>query len=304
MPQRANRSATVPSRQPSVQGSLTGSSLPLRYSTLTSAIWKLENQYSVTIFKKPPPTRPRIRSVIWQQPLSKRGNVQGGDIETEPQRKVTYSHREHVYREENMPRAKSTMWQNPQRKGQNYQGDSKRARGYGNNQQADAGPSRKYDHREYERHRQLEQVPQSKLNTSYIQTPTLWPLFYISPCPLEQIDLTAQPATLEIPITDLHHLSKLNSYRHSLGLGPSKNLISSAIYDHDPSAVDSFYQQKDVTRHVSHISDNDAEDLSQVREALQNKCKRKLCIGFLRNRASRNSSGNIYADSTGSSESS
>ncbi|KAI0505259.1 hypothetical protein F5B22DRAFT_651885 [Xylaria bambusicola] len=253
MPEGGNRFATAPCTQLSVQ-----------------AIRDLENQHSVTIVKKPRPARPKIRSVIWQQPLKKRGGVQDGHVNKtyeypQPQREVAYSHAEYVWGGENTPQVKSTMWQYLQRNEQYYQGAARSVPGPSYNQQAEVGPYRKYDHEEYERRRQLEQVPQ---------------------------------ITLQVPITDLNNLSKLNAYRRRLGLGPSKNLMSSAIYDHHPSAVDNYYEQKDVMRWVLHGShdDDDAADLRQAREALQAKHQRRLYLEVLHKRVLRHSSGNISAD--------
>ncbi|KAI1121615.1 hypothetical protein F5Y10DRAFT_288249 [Nemania abortiva] len=47
---------------------------------------------------------------------------------------------------------------------------------------------------------------------------------------------------MDIPIHSLAPLRELNAYRQCLGLGPSKNLISSAIYDYDPSVVADYYE--------------------------------------------------------------
>ncbi|KAI1166906.1 hypothetical protein F5B18DRAFT_676867 [Nemania serpens] len=49
--------------------------------------------------------------------------------------------------------------------------------------------------------------------------------------------------TLEVPIHDLKPLQTLNTYRRDLGLGPSRNLISSAIYNYDPTAIAEYYEK-------------------------------------------------------------
>ncbi|KAI0113943.1 hypothetical protein GGR51DRAFT_504951 [Nemania sp. FL0031] len=46
---------------------------------------------------------------------------------------------------------------------------------------------------------------------------------------------------VDVPIHSLAPLRELNAYRQCLGLGPSKNLISSAIYNYDPDVVADYY---------------------------------------------------------------
>ncbi|KAI0443616.1 hypothetical protein F4803DRAFT_549886 [Xylaria telfairii] len=52
-----------------------------------------------------------------------------------------------------------------------------------------------------------------------------------------------QGVTLEVPIRDLEPLQILNAYRRSLGIGPSPNLISSAIYSYDPTTIAECYEK-------------------------------------------------------------
>ncbi|KAI8953752.1 hypothetical protein F4801DRAFT_596989 [Xylaria longipes] len=54
---------------------------------------------------------------------------------------------------------------------------------------------------------------------------------------------SAIPVALEVPIRDLEPLRILNAFRRDLGLGPSPNLISSAIYDCDPTTIADCYQK-------------------------------------------------------------
>ncbi|KAJ8128496.1 hypothetical protein O1611_g5139 [Lasiodiplodia mahajangana] len=46
---------------------------------------------------------------------------------------------------------------------------------------------------------------------------------------------------VDVPIHSLAPLRELNAYRQCLGLGPSKNLISSAIYNYNPDVVADYY---------------------------------------------------------------
>ncbi|TRX88099.1 hypothetical protein FHL15_010997 [Xylaria flabelliformis] len=55
--------------------------------------------------------------------------------------------------------------------------------------------------------------------------------------------LTAIPVAFEVPIRDLEPLQTLNAFRRDLGLGRSSNLISSAIYDYDPTTVAECYEK-------------------------------------------------------------
>ncbi|KAI0468586.1 hypothetical protein F4859DRAFT_489637 [Xylaria cf. heliscus] len=48
---------------------------------------------------------------------------------------------------------------------------------------------------------------------------------------------------LEVDIHDLEPLQILNAYRRKLGLGPSLNLISSSIYDCDPTTIAECYER-------------------------------------------------------------
>ncbi|GAP86087.1 hypothetical protein SAMD00023353_0302140 [Rosellinia necatrix] len=50
-------------------------------------------------------------------------------------------------------------------------------------------------------------------------------------------------ASLEFPIHDIEPLQTLNAYRRDLGLKPTKNLISSAIYDYNPTAIANIYDR-------------------------------------------------------------
>ncbi|KAI0553591.1 hypothetical protein F4679DRAFT_580318 [Xylaria curta] len=47
----------------------------------------------------------------------------------------------------------------------------------------------------------------------------------------------------EVPIRDLEPLQALNAFRRDLGLGRSSNLISSAIYDYDPTTIAECYEK-------------------------------------------------------------
>ncbi|KAI0199143.1 hypothetical protein F4808DRAFT_462130 [Astrocystis sublimbata] len=52
-----------------------------------------------------------------------------------------------------------------------------------------------------------------------------------------------QQMPLEYPIRDLEPLQVLNAYRRQLGLGPSKNLISSAICNYGPAEIAECYER-------------------------------------------------------------
>lgn len=49
--------------------------------------------------------------------------------------------------------------------------------------------------------------------------------------------------TIEVPVHDLKPLQMLNAYRRGLGLGPSRNLISSSLFNYDPTAVAECYER-------------------------------------------------------------
>ncbi|KAI1203027.1 hypothetical protein F5X97DRAFT_318622 [Nemania serpens] len=49
--------------------------------------------------------------------------------------------------------------------------------------------------------------------------------------------------TIEVPVHDLKPLQVLNAYRRDLGLGPSRNLISSSLFDYDPNAIAEYYER-------------------------------------------------------------
>ncbi|RYC57967.1 hypothetical protein CHU98_g8240 [Xylaria longipes] len=59
----------------------------------------------------------------------------------------------------------------------------------------------------------------------------------------QQMPQDSIPVALEVPIRDLEPLRILNAFRRDLGLGPSPNLISSAIYDCDPTTIADCYQK-------------------------------------------------------------
>ncbi|KAI1750953.1 hypothetical protein F4782DRAFT_507377 [Xylaria castorea] len=52
-----------------------------------------------------------------------------------------------------------------------------------------------------------------------------------------------QGVAIEVPIRDLEPLRTLNAFRRDLGLGPSRNLISSAIYNYDPTMIAELYEK-------------------------------------------------------------
>ncbi|KAJ2989214.1 hypothetical protein NUW58_g3585 [Xylaria curta] len=47
----------------------------------------------------------------------------------------------------------------------------------------------------------------------------------------------------EVAIQDLEPLQTLNTYRRGLGLGPSRNLISSVISTYDPNTIAKLYEE-------------------------------------------------------------
>lgn len=49
---------------------------------------------------------------------------------------------------------------------------------------------------------------------------------------------------VEVPISTIKPLCELNAFRQSLGLGPSKNLISSAIYNYPPNVIAEYYKKE------------------------------------------------------------
>lgn len=83
---------------------------------------------------------------------------------------------------------------------------------------------------------------------------------------------------MQVPITDLNPLSNLNKYRRTLGLGPSKNLMSSAVYNEDPSVIYAYYNKNNAEALVP-LSKDEEESLRQVQEKFQTKCERRLVLG-------------------------
>ncbi|KAI1359918.1 hypothetical protein F5Y08DRAFT_349217 [Xylaria arbuscula] len=189
MPHRQPQPSTLPSRQ-----------MPALYSPQSPSE---EHQYSTTVVHKPQAPRRRVRSILWQHPLKRRGGQrdlhgaaqeQGHTQQPEPQRQQE-SQRQQEYRYSLLEGSEPEM------------------------------PNR-----------QEKVVPHVEM---------------------------------QVPLLDLNPLANLNEYRRSLGLGPSKNLMGSAVYK-DPNLLNAYNERVGPMTPLA-LSGAEEKCLERVREAFKRK---------------------------------
>lgn len=94
-----------------------------------------------------------------------------------------------------------------------------------------------------DRHQQVREGGTSNLKLHDSHSAATTPILNLLDLRNTKVRLTIALVTIEVPVHDLKPLQVLNAYRRDLGLGPSRNLISSSLFDYDPNAIAEYYER-------------------------------------------------------------